>query len=267
MRSFVNNKNKTDEAASVATATAPEPRQPSSSTTTALSPYNNSTYFEGETTSSDIKKPYLSCVQGVGPKSAIYTPGTVLIGDSVVFTAPDDPRKPTEKLRIMFCKAVKAYVENLKYDSSPTAPRPRVYRTKAEVVENGGTLEYQGNVAPTFVTKLTSSVLVRQPRDNNDEQFCFMADDHSYAPTMLSFQKTGYSAAKVFLTDMSLSLKNDPTVTFYDIFWSKELKGTNWVYVPKLVRVRDEKPSDTVKIIANKVAGTNVEQVEEEGAV
>lgn len=264
MKSFVKNPN----AATSATIDAPPiPEAAPKPTSTALANYASTSYYEGETTSSDIKTPYLSCVQGVGPKSAIYSPGTVLLGESTIYNAPETPTKPTNRLRVLFCRCTKVYMENLKYDASPTAPRPRIYRTQPEVLENGGTLEYRGNIAPTFIPKLSASVLVRQPDDNNDEQFCFIADDKAYAPAMVSFQKTGYSAAKTFLTDMSLSLKGDPTGTFYDIFWAKELKGTNWVYVPKLVRVRDEKPTDTIKLIANKIAGTNVEPVDAEEAI
>lgn len=265
MKSFVKNKDavpvEAQAAAAVAESTA------ASNKSTALANYTNSSYYEGETNTSDIKTPYLACVHGVGPKSALFTPGTILLGEATVYPAPSDPKTPTPKLRIMFCRSTKVYVEKLPFNQAPGSPRPRIYRTQAEVIENGGTLEYRGNVAPSFVPKLTASVLVRQPDSNTDDQFCFTADEKFYAPAMVSFQNSGYSAAKTFLTDMSLSLKNDPTGTFYDIFWSKELKGTNWVYVPKLVRVRDEKPGDAIKAIANKIAGSNVETPEEDEAV
>jgi len=267
MKSFVKNKDAVPAEAQAAAAQAEATATATSTKTTALANYTNSSYYEGETSQSDIKTPYLACVHGVGPKSAVFSPGTVLLGEATIFPAPSDPKTPTNRLRIMFCRTTKVYVENLPFNQTPGSPRPRIYRTQAEVLENGGTLEYRGNVAPSFIPKLTASILVRQPENNNDDQFCFIAGEKAYAPAMVSFQKSGYSAAKTFLTDMSLSLKNDPTGTFYDIFWSKELKGTNWVYVPKLVRVRDEKPTDDIKAIANKLAGSNVEAPEEDETV
>lgn len=265
MRSFV----KDAGAASSVTATAePPPAQETlakPAPSGAVAHYTSTPYAEGEIGASDVKTPYLSCVAGVGPKSALFSPGTIVLGETVLSKAPEDPKKPTPSLRILFCKPVKTYVENLPYNPSADAPRPRIFKRVDEVHAVGGTTEYRGKAAPSFIPKMTASLLVRQPESMDDDMFCFIAEDKSYAPAMVGWQKSAYSAAKTFWTDYQLSLKNDPSATFYDLFWAKELKGQNWVWVPKLVRVRDEKPTDAIKAIARKIAGAPPAVAEDEG--
>lgn len=253
MRSFVTSPEATITASPEAAAPIP------SAPTQALARHAPSAYVDGDISSSDLKMPYLSCVQAVGPKSVLFTPGTLVLGETAI-TKPPAPSNPTPRLRVLFCKVSKIFIENLPYNPTAIGQRPRIFRTKAEVDALGGVTEWRGNVPPTFIPKLTSLVLVRQPSDSNDDAaFNLIDDTKTYAPAMVSFQKTSYSAAKTLLTDLSLSLKNDPTATLYDLFWARELKGANWVWVAKLVRVRDEKPTDSLKQIANKMAGTNVE--------
>lgn len=243
------------------TAAQPQPSVPSQAVSR---PTTVSPYVEGEVTETDLKMPYLSCVQAVGPKSVLFSPGTLLLGEVALTTAPTKPQEPTPRLRVLFCKNSKSYVESLPYNPTPGAPRPKILYKKSEVEAIGGTLEWHGNVPPSFMPKLTSLALVRSPKDFEDASFNIIDEEQTYAPAMVSFQKTSYGAAKTLLTDLSLSLANDPTKTFYDLFWVREQKGQNWVWVAKLVRVRDEKPSDTLRVMAIKVAGAKVETVEDD---
>lgn len=250
-------------------AAAPESATPSATQSTVAigRPRSVSAYVDGEVTATDLKMPFLACVQAVGPKSVLHTPGTLLLGETAVTTAPK-PQEPTPRLRVLFCKCSKSYVENLPYNPTPGGKRPNIFYRKDEVDAVGGTLEWRGNVGPTYIPKLVSLALVRSPKDFEDASFNIIdgtgENPETYAPAMISFQKTSYGAAKTLLTDLSLSLANDPTKTFYDLFWVREQKGQNWVWVAKLVRVRDEKPSDTLRAMAIKVAGAQVETVEDD---
>lgn len=229
-------------------------------TTTAVAIPSRSTYVEGDVDKSDIKTPYLSCVQAVGPKSVLFSPGSLVLGEVAITPPPAAPPalQVTGRLRVVFCKVSKTYVENLEYNNSPGAPRPRVLGKREEVIALGGTTEWKNNVRPSWIAKTTSLILVRCPADFEDGQFNIIAGDKAYAPAMLSLQKTSYPAAKTLWTDLSLSLKNDPTATFYDLFYVREQKGPNFVWCAKLVRVRDEKPLDTLTAIAKKLGGGNL---------
>lgn len=252
MRTFV----KAPEAATSAPVqTATEtPATAGAANTTLARPINHGNYLDGDLDKSDVKTPYLSCVQAVGPKSLLFTPGTLLLGDSPIAGAPA-PQQPTGKLRILFARASKTFVENLPYNPTPGGPRARIFNTQAEVAAVGGVTEWRGNTAPSFMPKLTCLALVRCPDALEDSQFSLIAGDKTYAPAFVSFQKTSYSAAKTLLTDLSLSLKGDPTGTFYDVFWAREQRGQNFVWVAKLVRARDEKPSPELTAIAQKLSG------------
>ena len=228
--------------------------------------HSPSVYVDGEVTTSDLKMPYLSCVHNVGPKSVLFTPGTLVLGEVALTEAPK-PQEPTPRLRVLFAKVNKIYMENLPYTTAPTAARPRIFATEEQVKQAGGTLKYAGNIAPSFIPKATCLALLRAPKNfEDDPQFSIIDNEKVYTPVMISFQKTSYPAAKTLFTDLSLSLRQDPTATFYDLFWVRELKGSNWVWVAKLVRVRDDKPSDALRDQAKKFAGTNVEVVDDEAA-
>lgn len=251
MRSF-----QKTESAAPAVAEAPVVEQPQNQTTD-IAVRSSSGYVEGSIDKSDIKTPFVSCVQSVGPKSVLFTPGTLVLGETQIAAAPA-PQQPTAKLRVLFARVTKTYVENLPYNPTPGGPRARIFNTPDAVRAIGGTTEWRGNVAPTFLSKVTCLALVRSPAALDDGQFSVIDGEHTYAPAFVSFQKTSYSAAKTLLTDLSLSLKGNPTGTFYDLFWSREQRGQNWVWVAKLVRARDEKPSDSLTALAIKLSGGEV---------
>ena len=240
----------------------PKAYVPSSRALTSTRP--QSSYVDGEIVKSDLKMPYLACVQSVGPRSVMFSAGVITLGETAITDAPK-PKEPTPRLRILICDVQKRYLQNLPYNPAPDAPRPNILSTAQEVLASGGTLEYRGNIAPTYVPRATCLILVRCPATLDDPQFNVIEGDNVYAPALVSFQKTSYSAAKTLFTDLSLSLKGDPTATFYDLFWAREQKGANWVWVAKLVRVRDEQPSVGIKAIAQTLrGGTTTAAVEDD---
>lgn len=229
----------------------------------------HSGFFDGEVSTNDIKKPFLTVVHPVGKKCKVHTPGTVLVGESVVCPPPTKPSEPTGKVRIMFAKVSKIYKQNLKYDPAPGAPRPLIVKTEAEVVAAGGTIHWKTidgkRIPPSWIQCLNGVILVRAPETLKDDgQFSIIGGTNTYACALVSFQKTSYPAAQTVLTDLSFSLEWDGTRTFYDLFWAMEDKGLNSVYVAKLIRVRDEKPSDELRAIASKLAGSATEVIEED---
>lgn len=211
-------------------------------------------YFEGEMTKEDLRKPFLSIVHNVGPKSAIHQPGTVLLGENTVFKAPGNPQDPTPRLRLIFTKVVKDYVQNLPYDPTPLAPRPQVLRTQEEVFAAGGTLNYVGQTPPSWNRRLITSILVRCPQNCLcEEQFQLISGEHAYTLAATIFQKTSYAAAKTLLSDLATALKGNPLTVFYDLWWVKEKKGQNIVWVAKLALARDEKPDKDVIELAQRM--------------
>lgn len=219
--------------------------------------------FEGEIRSSDIIKPVLTVVHGVGPRSAVFAPGSVVVGESVVFTPPTRPSDPTRKIRVVFGHLVKTYLQNLPYSDAPGTARPLMFKTMAEVEAVGGVLTWNNNVPPSFIERLSGLVLARCPEGCSDDSvFNIIDGDHTYAPALVAFQKTSYPAAEKLLTDLHFRLKMDPTAAYYDLYWAKEKKGNNWVYCAKLARVQDEVPSESVKQRLAEVCGRGVESTE-----
>jgi len=225
----------------------------------------SSPFVSGVVSASDIKKPYLSCVQAVGPKSLKFMPGTLVIGDTAITPPPTDPKAPTTTLRVVFGFMAKTFVEWLKYDPAPTAPKPKVFTSPHEVMANGGTLEWRGNIQPSYYPRLTCATIIRCPNGCTDaEPFFLMDGDHTYSPVMISFQRTSYAAAKTLLTDLDMSLEGDPTKTFYDISWSRQPRGGNLVWCPTLTRVRDEVPSEALRAKVRGLTGVSADDGFEE---
>lgn len=251
MRSFVQNPEAAVAAPTTETTAAP---QPAANTTTDVARYSPGGFVQGSVDRSDIKTPFLSCVQNVGPKAQQFSPGALVLGDAQIAPAPA-LREPTAKMRVLFCNARKEFVESLPYNPAPGSPRPKVFNTEEAVRSVGGTTEWHGSVPPTYIKKLTCLILIKSPAGLDDPQFSLIDGDSTFAPAFVSFQKTSYPAAKTLLTDLSLSLKYDPTGTFYDLFWEKLPKGPNFVWCAKIVRVRDEKPSATLTEMAVKLSG------------
>ena len=212
--------------------------------------------FEGEVDASDIRKPTLTIVHGVGPRSAIFTPGTVVLGDSIVYGPPVPPSAPTKRVRIVFGRVVKDYVQNLPYNEGASMQRPAILKTLKEVQSIGGTTEWNGNTPPTFLKRVSGVVLARCPAECEDDSlFSIIDGEHTYAPALVVFSKTSYPAATTILTDLMMRLKGDPTGAFYDLFWVKEKKGNNIVACAKLDRVNDERPSDVLKARLGEICG------------
>lgn len=260
MRTFIKEQPPVSTAPAAEPATPPPGGWPQAAsppvTAVAIAPRHGA-YIEGDLDKSDVKTPYLSCVQSVGPKSLLFTPGTLVLGEVPVTVAPVPPATATGRLRVLFMNAKKVFVENLPYNQTqvPGAPRARIFNTLAEVHAVGGWTEWRGNIAPSFLPKTTCFALIRCPAGLEDSQFCFIDGTNTYAPGLVSFQKTSYPAAKTLWTDLSLSLKGDPTTTFYDLYWSREQRGPNWVWIAKLIRARDEKPSAELTAQARKLSG------------
>lgn len=263
MRSFI----KTEEsAAGGGTAVAEAPAAVTQGATPAPSPTPTSQavalpahgrYCQGDIDKSDIRTPWLSCVQAVGPKSQLFPQGSLVLGE-VAITQPPVLPNPTPRVRLLIMHAVKTFVQNLPYNPSPTAPRAKVLNTADQVRAESGTLVWVGNVAPTYMPKTTCFALVRCPDKFEDGQFNIIAGTNTYAPAMISFQKTSYGAAKTLWTDLNLSLKGNPMGTFYDLFYAREQRGQNLVWVAKLVRARDEKPDAAILAIGEKLSGGNL---------
>lgn len=256
MRSFVQN----PAAENPATATAVAEPAPATSTAVAR-PVDHGRYVTGDIDKSDVRTPFLCCTQAVGPRSLLFTPGQLILGETAITPIPvsavaGQPANTTPKIRLLFCKVTKTFVENLPYNPAPGSPRPIVFNTMDEVRAVNGVTEWSGNTPPSYLKKTTGFVLVRAPEGMGDDgMFSIIAGEQVYAPAMVSFQKTSYGAATTLWTDLTLSLKNDPTTTFYDLNYVREKRGQNWVWCAKLTRVRDEKPSEALTTIARKLAG------------
>ena len=109
----------------------------------------------GDIDSSDINMPRLNIVQGVGSLSELFSPGQVVMNQEIVLSNGTTP------IELTVLAARKQFVENLAYDAES---RPRVFDTLDEVHAAGGSINWIGNMRPSFVPVLHVNVLIKAPQ-------------------------------------------------------------------------------------------------------
>jgi len=179
--------------------------------------------------SSDLQLPRLSIVQAVGPLSEKFKPGQLVLAGEHVLANPQDNKGESVEL-VVLAKPRKTFVENLPYG---TEQRPQVFNNPQEVANAGGTLEWVGKTAPSYVPVATAICLVR----TDDDRLIMKKDPEGKGWTVAiwSIRGTAYPrAAKPLFTAMVLKLGGHMPRAKWTLSAVREKVGTNWVWVPVL---------------------------------
>lgn len=223
--------------APVNTAVIPRPPAEVAKTTTAGGYDDEDISFE------DIILPALNIVQGIGDLSKIYNAGEITLNQALVVHVPANPEKkiagtkPLNLTVIGFRK--KKYVEDVKFGEPAN-----VFKTEAEVVAAGGTLDYAEAASrklQLYQRLATGLFLVQKPEHVADEDhlvFSHECEGKFYSLALWSMKKTAYTGgAKIIYTARKqghLKTGGYPSFSWNLTTKSKKYDNGNTAQVPVL---------------------------------
>jgi hypothetical protein len=198
----------------------------------------------------DIILPRLNLVQKVGELSNVFDHGSLLLnGEQVLFTCPKDPKAAVTPLNILVLGFQPSkYVEKVEGGG-----RGGSYNTPAEVVEAGGTIDYNESKAtgkPLYQESKTALVLIEKPEGVDDANFPHEFEGKKYCTALWTMKGTAYThGAKVLLTARKIGKLRGPAgyrTAFYTLASKLTSFNNQWYYIPVL------KPSvDTTEAFRN----------------
>ena len=190
---------------------------------TALSSGSGGTGIVGEVDTEDIIIPRLNIVQNVGQMAEMFNAGAVVLNKEVELPTP---------LELTILTARKQFVENLPFDSEE---KPRVFDTLAEVKQAGGTIEWEGNVRPSYNPVLHVQVIFAAPEGFADYALPLDYNGHAYGLAIWTLRGVAYNrAGKNILTAARFSLRDGLVFGKWELTTKKEKFGRNSVVVPVL---------------------------------
>lgn len=151
----------------------------------------------GDISASDIRLPRLQLTYGVGALAESFAPGDWVLDKENLLAHKDEP------LRVVLLSAFKYWKEYLSNEQFAAGQRPRAFATDAEVVQNGGTIEWVNGVGPTFSPAMDVKLLIEKPKDLVCGYFGLDIDGVMYAPVIWTVDKTTYNKVAQTITLMS----------------------------------------------------------------
>ena len=183
---------------------------------------------EGEFSSRDIQWPSLSLVTKTSSDAETYGIGTWLVNKETPVG------KMTEPLQLIAVKIQKAYQEQLPFG---TGQRPRMFRTSAEVVEAGLSLEWGSDARAAEV--LGIRFWLPQPADV-DAPHIFMLESPEGMGTIVKFfaARTTYGTVGKALIQASQTFlrpdKGGMVSKWWEMTATKESKNGNTWLLPRV---------------------------------
>lgn len=234
--------------------------------------------ISGEFDSSDIKYPALRIVNGSGKLSQEYNQGTTLLGDDLLWDAPN-PKSPDPKQVFRFVPVTiqKQFRENLSQDRQEAGEFPRIVDTLDEVHASGGTIEWVGRQKPSWQPCAKCSLLVEAPEGTAHPGFglefggkayalvAYYAAGSAYGRTV----KTIFNVATSSLMEPVLGPDGQPArtaqgylqkkVALSKKFWTwrtiKVLAGDFTIFVPEIRLTTAEVPAEIREFLSGIVSG------------
>lgn len=205
---------------------------------------NPSGYDDEEIGFEDIILPALNIVQGIGDLSEVFNPGEITLKQALVVHVPANPAKkiagtPPLNLTVLGFRK-KKYVEDVKFGDPAN-----VFKTEAEVVAAGGTLDYdeaKSSGLKLYQRLATGLFLVQKPEHIADEDhlvFSHECEGKFYSLALWSMKKTAYTGgAKIIYTARKQGHLKKPA-EFCSFNWNlttklKPYKNGNSAQVPIL---------------------------------
>lgn len=194
----------------------------------------------GELSRDDYETPYLQITQKTSDAAQIHGAGAILLNDTKI----GDEKSA---LNLIVLDAHKSYIENLDYGSEEP---PRVFATLEEVRKAGGTLQWIGDVKPSFVPQANLIVAIE---GQDDITFEYPVGDKRYALAAWRLRKQAYEWAAKTVWTVARAVQGDlASVQFtLKIQQATTRKGKTWV--PTLSRtgkVNDETKKALLSLIS-----------------
>lgn len=136
---------------------------------------------EGDWDEQDVSIPSLRLARGSGESTALCTEGSLLLGEEVVLDPPNLKNPdPDQVLQFIPYRMVKRWREHITEEEQKAGLRPRIFDTREEVEEAGGTI-YKDDEGRQFKRCADLYLLVEAPKDCLVPDFALDLDGKSYA--------------------------------------------------------------------------------------
>tara|TARA_R110002020_G_scaffold24212_5_gene79872 strand:+ start:153 stop:836 length:684 start_codon:yes stop_codon:yes gene_type:complete len=178
----------------------------------------------GDFERSDILIPTIRLVQKTGELAELHAPGSWVLNQEELLSDGSTP------LNLTVLNFRKYFSENIPFDGDE---RPRLAANMKEVLEMGGTTEWQDNTAPSFLPVGEATVLVE---GKNEAIFPFEYEGSRYALARWTLRKTQFTrAARKIITEAHLGLKDGLQWGAWELSSATATAGNNKYFVPVLV--------------------------------
>lgn len=198
---------------------------------------------------SRIPLPRLKITYGVGNLAKDFTPGDLILGeDNLLVHKGED----LEFIPVFLHQYFKEYLTNDQYQSGL---KPRTFASAEEAVANGGVVDWGGPVKPTFSAAVDVRMLIKKPDDITCGMFSLeLPDGGSYAPAVLTLDKTGYRrAGEGLISTCAFALGGNTLAGQFALSTKMEPINNNITTVPKvkLLRRTDEDMQVAIRKLFN----------------
>ena len=150
--------------------------------------------ISGDVDPSDFRPPRLQIAYGVGKLAADFSQGDLVLDAEHMLVSKG------ESLYVIVVSARKFWKEYLEFNE---ANRPRIFETKQEVHEVGGTTDWVGGKGPTFSPAMDLTLLIQKPEGVTCGLFGLMIGENESAPAFWSVDKQAYKKIGPPLLTMS----------------------------------------------------------------
>jgi hypothetical protein len=183
---------------------------------------------------SDLVLPRLNIVQKVGDLSVLYPPGTLLLDGTLTLQPAPTGDTIGGSIRIVVLNLQPTYFA----EKVEGGGRGDTFKTEAEVVASGGTLDWNESKRtekPLYQRVSTALLLVEQPTGDNSAMFPHEIEGKKYALALYTMKGVAYTnAARHFKSAKRLGHLRE--VGYRGGWWTLAAKlekyGTNYAYRP-----------------------------------
>lgn len=149
-----------------------------------------------------LSVPWLRVTHGVGALAEHFNPGDWILGEDNFLVGRN---KPMEIIVLSATQYWKEYMP--KWDPNVL---PHIFQTKEEVLENGGTVEWNRatNEGPSFSPAMHLKIFIKQPEGVVCGHFGIELDGEKFAVAQWDVDKSAYRrVGKVIITAAKMSLR------------------------------------------------------------
>ncbi len=196
---------------------------------------------------SEIPLPRLQLAYGVGRLSEFFNPGDLILGDDNKIASKG------EVVEVTLLSLNQFWKEYLSSEMFAAGEMPRIFATKEEVTEAGGTTEFAGDQKPSFARAVELRMLVKKPDDLECGIFGLdLPDGGVYAPAIFTLDKTAYrKAGPGLITSATMGLQGNLLAGRFAISTRSEKVGQNMTVVPTIKLLPERNSEDVQEYIRN----------------